>query len=416
MVIGAGVAGLACAATLTRFGADVKVFEAADDVGGRVRTDVVDGFRCDRGFQLLNPAYPAVRELLSPKGLRLRQFHSGVAVRTESGLRELYDPRAFPTKAFGALRSDLMTAKDLAALAKWLRRPASPVSGVPDVTLAQSFDDAGLTGPLRTSVLDPFLSGVIGDATGSQSANYVRYLVGFFMRGTPGVPKLGMGEIPRQFARQLGARVKTRHPVEALEETGDGVIVRVHGKTVKARAAVIATDARSAAVLSGQASVPMKGLATWWFAVDDAPFTKKLLLIDGRGSAKRPVANTAVMSNVSSAYAPKGQSLVQATQVLGGAPNKCKPAPVSDVRRQLSEIYNVDASSWQVVTHHEIRDALPEQSPPWRPTEATKVGGNMWWCGDHLTSGSLQGAMESGASTAKDAAAALGYTVPTPKA
>lgn len=51
-VIGAGIAGLVCARILTRAGLVVKVFEASDGVGGRVRTDEVDGFLLDRGFQV----------------------------------------------------------------------------------------------------------------------------------------------------------------------------------------------------------------------------------------------------------------------------------------------------------------------------------------------------------------------------
>src|SRR3954451_22219000 len=61
LVVGAGLAGLACARRLTAAGVTVSVLEAAETVGGRVRTDVVDGFRCDVGFQLINPAYPEVR-------------------------------------------------------------------------------------------------------------------------------------------------------------------------------------------------------------------------------------------------------------------------------------------------------------------------------------------------------------------
>src|SRR3954466_1298194 len=71
VVVGAGLAGLACARRLAASGVAVTVLEAADGVGGRVRTDVVDGFRCDRGFQLLNPAYPEARRVLDLPALRL---------------------------------------------------------------------------------------------------------------------------------------------------------------------------------------------------------------------------------------------------------------------------------------------------------------------------------------------------------
>src|SRR4051794_41414164 len=93
VVVGAGLAGLACARRLAASGVAVTVFEAADAVGGRVRTDVVDGFRCDRGFQLLNPAYPEVRRVLDVRALRLRPLPAGAVVAIGDHRRLLADPR-----------------------------------------------------------------------------------------------------------------------------------------------------------------------------------------------------------------------------------------------------------------------------------------------------------------------------------
>jgi phytoene dehydrogenase-like protein len=56
VVVGAGLAGLACARRLTRAGVSTTVAEAGDGVGGRVRTDRVDGMLLDRGFQVHNTA------------------------------------------------------------------------------------------------------------------------------------------------------------------------------------------------------------------------------------------------------------------------------------------------------------------------------------------------------------------------
>ena len=61
-IIGGGLAGLACAHALQARGAEWTLFEASDAVGGRVRTDMVDGFRLDRGFQVYLTGYRAVVE------------------------------------------------------------------------------------------------------------------------------------------------------------------------------------------------------------------------------------------------------------------------------------------------------------------------------------------------------------------
>src|SRR4051812_24245846 len=129
VVVGAGLAGLACARRLAASGVAVTLLEAADTVGGRGRTDVVDGFRCDRGFQLLNPAYPEARRVLDLHALRLRPLPVGVIVATEGPRRLLADPRrTAPTRlpravagAFATLRSP----REVAAFAAGARRAAT---------------------------------------------------------------------------------------------------------------------------------------------------------------------------------------------------------------------------------------------------------------------------------------------------
>uniref|UniRef100_UPI003D7C6EE3 FAD-dependent oxidoreductase n=1 Tax=Kineococcus sp. SYSU DK018 TaxID=3383139 RepID=UPI003D7C6EE3 len=93
VVVGAGLAGLACARHLSAAGLQVAVVEASDGVGGRVRSDVVDGFRVDRGFQLVNPAYPELHKVLDVAALRLQPFDAGVAVvRAARGSAVHYPP------------------------------------------------------------------------------------------------------------------------------------------------------------------------------------------------------------------------------------------------------------------------------------------------------------------------------------
>ena len=132
IVIGAGVAGLQAARRLQGGGLDVLVVDGADGLGGRIRTDLVDGFRCDRGFQLLNPAYPMARQALDLHALRLQSFGSGVLVRRDdarSGLVLVADPRRAPLRALATMRSGLVHPREAARLAAWvapvLARPES---------------------------------------------------------------------------------------------------------------------------------------------------------------------------------------------------------------------------------------------------------------------------------------------------
>ena len=222
VVIGAGLAGLRCAARLAHAGHDVVVLEAGDRVGGRQRTDEVDGFLLDRGFQVLNPAYPAVRRWVDVDALRMRPFPVGVRVRREDKVAELRHPLRHPTGLPAILRSGLVSPRDAAALARWitpaLLRPKSVIAGA-DRTLREGWDRVGLRGALRTEVLEPFLAGVLADDTGATSDSFARLLVRMFALGRPGVPERGIGALPAQLGRTAtaaGAAIRLGHRVTGV--------------------------------------------------------------------------------------------------------------------------------------------------------------------------------------------------------
>ena len=226
VVVGAGLAGLACAQRLVGRGLEVVVLEASDAVGGRVRTDVVDGHRCDRGFQLLNPAYPVLRQVLDPAALDLRPFGAGMVVASGDGRWLLADPRRALRKLPATVRSGfaapLGSAQDKLRAVAWAARFLGPVRALlarPDRTWAADLDACQVRGSLREGVLEPFLAGVLAESDGSTSANFVALLVRSFLLGTPAVPSLGMSRLPELIAASLPAgavRLDTRvHRVSA---------------------------------------------------------------------------------------------------------------------------------------------------------------------------------------------------------
>ncbi|MEP6798981.1 MAG: FAD-dependent oxidoreductase, partial [Lapillicoccus sp.] len=158
VVVGAGLAGLMCAATLQRRGLDVRLLEASDEVGGRVRTEVIDGHLCDVGFQLLNPAYPAVKRFIDVEALGMQSFAAGVRVRRGGDSVVLADPRRAPQLLPATLRSGMLDLREIAALARWVGPVLASPSRVmrsPDESLAMALDEAGVTGRLRREVLEP---------------------------------------------------------------------------------------------------------------------------------------------------------------------------------------------------------------------------------------------------------------------
>ena len=407
IVIGAGLAGLVCAGELTRAGLQVDVLEASDDIGGRVRTDLIDGFRCDRGFQLLNPGYSAARELLDLDALELRQFGAGVGLATGGDIRVLADQRRSPTRLPATLRSGYLQPSELFRLARWAAPAIAPArTGGPDDSLDESLDAHGARGRLRTHVLEQFLAGVLADDSGATSTRFVHLLLRSFLRGTPGVPATGMQAIPAQLARHLETPVRTSTPVRRVRAR-NGIEVEVPDGSLRAPVAVVATDASSAGRLT-DADVPaMKGLSTYWFDAPHAPTTLDLLLLDGRGPAAGPVVNAAVMTNTAPMYAPPGRHLIQATTLLRRGTSR--PGEEERVvRGQLEQMLAVSTSDWRLVVVHHVREALPEQLPPLHPCQPVDLGNGLFVAGDHRDTASIQGALASGRRAARAVARFLG--------
>ena len=336
VVVGGGVSGLLCARELQRSGVDVVVLEAAEAPGGRVRTDVVDGFRCDRGFQLLNPAYPAVRRHVDVEALDLQVFGRGVEVLTGNGVATVVDPLRVPRGLPATLRSGYVRPVELARLGRWLAPALGPVPrllAAPDRTLSASLDAGHVDGRLRREVLEPFLTGVLADADGVSSAAFVRLLLRSFVRATPGVPALGMQAFADQLADLPGRPILLGTRVREVRATAGGAEAVADDVTVRARAAVVAADPTAASELLGLPRPAMRGLRTWWFACERPPTGSRLLRVDGRGPAGGPVVNTVVMTNAAPGYAPPGRHLVQATTLLP------TDAGEPDVRRHLAALY-----------------------------------------------------------------------------
>ena len=298
LVVGAGLAGLACARRLTAAGVPVAVLEAGDTVGGRVRTEVVDGFRCDVGFQLLNPAYPEARRVLDLAALRLRPLPVGVVVATGDRRRLLTDPAPHSARAVASLRRWGHRHHPLAPRGRgpprWAlrddRRDPRDLLAAPDEPWGEALDRLGVTAELRHQVLEPFLAGVIGERDGSSSRRYVDLLVPLVHQGPP------LGAVGRRAGGSRAAGGPAAGGERAHRRPGAGGRARP-GRTrdgdQRARAVVVATDPATAGELTGLAVPATRGLTTFWHVTDEPPTPSAELHVDGDG--RGPVVNSVVL-------------------------------------------------------------------------------------------------------------------------
>ncbi|MFD4669811.1 NAD(P)/FAD-dependent oxidoreductase [Lentzea sp. NPDC058450] len=386
VVVGAGLAGLSAALDLTAAGREVVVVEAGDEVGGRVRTDVEDGVRFDRGFQIMLPAYPELQRLnLDP--LPLRHFRPGVFVHDDGRHDLLADPRSGPSAWDGFLRQHVLSARDVAAIARfsgpYAFGPARPLLAAPDRPTRDALRALGLSDRAVEAVFGPFLAGVFLERELTTSSRFFHLVWRSFARGGAAVPALGMGELPKAMAERLPAgTVRLGTAVRAVSDTS---VELEEGGRIAADAVVVATDGTTAArLLPGLVEPRWNGVTTWYFRPPRSPLRDGCLVVDAGGG---PVVNTAVMSEVSRPYSPHAP-LVQAS-VLGEADEL-------SVRRHLQRLYGTDTGRWEVLRRYEIPRALPRMNAPHRLKQSVRAGERRYVCGDHRDTSSIQGALHSG--------------------
>jgi phytoene dehydrogenase-like protein len=414
VIVGGGLAGLAAARRLDRAGVNWLLVEAADRIGGRVATDVVDGWRLDRGFQVLNTAYPRVPALVDLDALDMRYFTSGVLVRRGPGLHRLENPLREPRSAPRTLTSGVGSLADrlkFAALAtRYATFPPARLLDAPEMTTQEALRGAGLSHRMIEEVLRPFLSGVFADRSLDTSSHVLAMVLRSFARGRIGVPASGMAALPAAVAGPLpypqllvGARTLSVSP---------GLVV-TDGGELRCRAVIVATDPGTAATLLPRLPVPdMRGLTTYYFGADQAPIDEPTLLLDG--DRREIVANTVVMSNAAPEYAPAGKSLIAASSVGVSAPSGASEAVI---RVELARMYGVPTDEWELLSVVTLPHALPAANVPQaRLRKPVALGDGLFVAGDHRDSPSIQGALASGWRTAGEVLSSLGATVSSPAA
>ena len=386
VVVGAGLAGLACARRLQEAGVAATVLEAAGTVGGRVHTDVVDGMLLDRGFQVHNTGYPEAERVLDHDALDLRRFSAGALVRVGDRLHRVGDPRRVPTWAPATVGAPIGSLKDkvlIAALAASaaLQSPDALLSRT-ETTTAAALRARGLSETAVDRFFRPFLSGVFLEDRLDTSSRFFDLVWRSFVRGSQCVPARGMRAIPEQLATGLDVRLHT--PVHAVKAGS----VAVDGRVLTPRAVVVAAAAPDAGVLLPGLDVPpQRSVVTHYHLAPEPPVAEPAIVLDGEASG--PVANTVVLTNAAPSYAP-GRHLVSSSVVSGDAAE-----PV--VRAHLARLYGVDTARWEHVAAYDVQAALPSQAPPMgRFRKTVRLEPGLYVCGDHRDSASIQGALVSG--------------------
>ncbi len=394
-VVGAGLAGLAAAKLVVERGHEVSVYEASNGVGGRVRTDEVDGYLLDRGFQILLTAYPVAQRVFDYDALDLRRFHAGSFVQLDSGRVKVGDPLRRTADLLDTVRAPVGSMADKVRLLDWRRKVATgPIDELwskPECTTNSRFGDLKFSDDFVEQFLRPLFAGIALDPTLDVSSRFTEFVFRMLGEGYGAVPSKGMGQLGTQIAEQLpDGALHLSTPVEAVASDS----VTVGGAVMPADAVIVATDMTAAARLLDTPDLGWNSVTTYWFSADEAPVEEPLLLLNGTGEG--PVNNVAVMSNVSRSYAPVDKHLIAVS-------HPSLDLGEDAVRQQLRGWFGGAVSSWEVVRRDEIAHAQPRYLPGEALPASTDLDSGLFVAGDHRQNPSINGALQSGRAAARSA-------------
>ena len=396
VIIGAGLAGLTCARRLQADGVGCVVVEKSDGVGGRVRTDYVEGFRLDRGFQVLLTAYPTARRWLNYEQLELKKFTAGSLVRCAGQTHRVSDPWREPGALWATLCAPVGSLADKVRIAtlraKARKGTLDELWARPETTAMVALRAHGFGERMIERFMRPWLGGIFLERELETSSRMLEFVFRMFAEGDVAVPATGMQAIPEQLAAglkpgtvRLGARVMA---VEA------GAVRLVSGERITARQIVVATEGAGAAELLPEIVVPAwRAVTCVYFSAVASPLGEPTLMLNGAGHGI--VNNVAVMSEVAAGYAPVGRALVSVS-ILGDAAAD-DASLVTQVQKELSAWFGAEVRDWRSLRTYRVRRALPVRWPLGRGAvvpEALRPG--VWVAGDFVASASIEGAMESG--------------------
>lgn len=401
LIIGGGLAGLSCAKTLQDAGVGYLLLEASEAVGGRIRTDHVDGFFLDRGFQVFSTAYPEARRMLDYAALKLHHFFPGAVIRFQGKWHRMPDPFRYPFTGLQALFTPIGTLSDKFRVVKLRHRALSGTLNDlfhrPETSTLQHLKNFGFSSCMIERFFRPFLGGVFLDPKLNTSSRMAEFVLRMFASGDISLPAEGMEAIPRQLASHLpSGRIRTHTRVTSVQKTS---VTLESGESLSARAIVVATEGPAAAeLLPCLNPAPYRRVTCLYYAASEPPFSGPFLLLNGERAG--PINNLCVLTQIAPTYTTTNKQSISVS-VLNYA-DLSEEDLATQVRQQLREWFGSQTTDWQFIRAYTIKAAQPVQVPPFPNPYSGQTQDGVFVCGDFCATGTIDGALFSGRRAAED--------------
>ena len=398
VIIGAGMAGLVAAKHLEDYNLNVLIIDKSDRAGGRIKTDEHQGFLMDYGFQVLLPSYPQFAKHLEADELDLQDFKAGAICFNRDKTFQVRDGN-FLTSLVMAF-SPVGTLMDKIRLgnlrAEMKRTDVADLFNKPQIPTYSYLKQKGFSPTIVERFFTPFFGGIFLDEELNTSSRMFEFIFKMMAEGEVSIPKMGMEEIPRQLKNKL-QRTEFRFHTEAESISGQTIYLK-GGETLSCPKIIVATNP-DPLIPQLETQVKWQETATYYFAAERSVLNDNIIALNYGES--RLVNHFSVISDVSSAYAPKKKHLVAVS--LTHIPEKSVEDIVHDIKNELSHAFGKGVDGWKFLRNYHIPKALPmpADSQYEIPFTETRLREGLYLAGDHLLNGSLNAAMKSGELAAK---------------
>ena len=392
-IIGGGISGLIAARVLEEHGLSATIIEATDRLGGRVKTDVVDGYNLDHGFQVLLTAYPAAKKYLDFDALALQEFLPGSAIFKNGKQKIIGDPLRNLSLLLPTLVSGIGTVNDklkILALNRRLKKKSiQNIFAEKEQTTISYLENIGFSETIITDFFIPFFSGIFLENKLDTSSRMFEFVYKMFGEGNAALPKDGIQAIPKQLFEKLkNTTCVFNTKVKSVE---NGSIILESGEIIKSNFTIIATQASGlVSNLKNQATL-WKSCDTLYFEVTKREIRKPLI---GLIAAPNALINNIFYHTSLQTSATATKELLSVTVI--DRQNLTNKQLVAEVQKELKELCNIDSCNF--IKHYNIPMALPNLQDiqyEMLPSE-TRLTETIFLAGDTQLNGSLNAAMIAG--------------------
>ena len=403
IIVGAGLAGISCARALHHENTSFLLIDKSGSLGGKLRTDCMNGYLLDRGFQVFFTAYPECKHELDYDSLNLHSFYPGSLVRINDKFYKIADPWRKPLDLISTIRAPVGSLKDklkIGLLKSSLKNKSlNNIFDGSDIRTSQHLENLGFSDQIISAFFKPLLSGVFGDNDLVTSSIMFEFIFSMMSSGQTTLPERGIQAIPAQMAESLPQKSILLNT--SVTEVSDKSVITCCGDQIHADTVIVATDGPSAETLLNVPSPSYKSSTCIYFSSEKSPDINNCLALNGTGYG--PINSLCVPSNVSTSYAPHGKSLISITILNNKYDNELYM--MSDVLTQAREWFGSEIDNWEHLNSYTIRHVLPDQSPPFSKIKNKTIylDNGVLACGDYRQNGSINGAISSGKIAAKSA-------------